>query len=74
MDKASAFDYIDYGSYDTYELAFRVIRFPINESTHECIVTNLPRDKFTPERIKKLYYARWGVESSFRKLKYTLIP
>lgn len=58
VDKASAFDYIDYGSYDTYELAFRVIRFPINESTHECIVTNLPRDKFTPERIKKLYYAR----------------
>ena len=29
VDKASTFDYIDYGSYDTYELAFRVIRFPI---------------------------------------------
>ena len=46
VDQASTFDYIDYGSYDTYELSFRIIRFPLNESTYECIVTNLPRDEF----------------------------
>ena len=72
VDQASTFDYIDYGSYDTYELAFRIIRFPLSESAYECIVTNLPRDEFPPERIKELYYARWGIESSFRKLKYTI--
>ena len=72
VDQASTFDYIEYGSHDTYELAFRIIRFPLNESTYECIVTNLPRNEFPPERIKELYYARWGIESSFRKLKYTI--
>ncbi len=72
VDRASTFDYVAYGSSDTYELAFRIIRFPLSESACECIITNLPRDEFPPERIKKLYYARWGIESSFRKLKYTI--
>ena len=72
VDQASAFDYISYGSYDTYELAFRIMRFPLKKSSFECIVTNLPRDEFPPERIKALYYARWGIESSFRQLKYTI--
>lgn len=72
VDQASAFDYIPYGSYETYELAFRIIRFPISDSSFECIVTNLPRDEFQPEQIKTLYNSRWGIESSFRKLKYTI--
>ena len=72
VDQAAAFDYIEYGSLDTYELFFRVVRFPISESTYECIVTNLPRDEFPAERIKILYHSRWGIESSFRKLKYTI--
>lgn len=72
VDQAATFDYVEYGSFDTYKLSFRVVRFPINESTYECIVTNLPRDEFPAERIKKLYYSRWGIESSFRKLKYTI--
>ncbi|MDC7291805.1 IS4 family transposase [Blautia schinkii] len=72
VDQAASFDYIEYGSYDTYELSFRIVRFPISGSTYECIVTNLPRDEFPAERIKVLYNARWGIESSFRKLKYTI--
>lgn len=72
VDKAAAFDYVEYGSLDTYELIFRVVRFPISDSTYECIVTNLSRDEFPAERIKQLYYSRWGIESSFRKLKYTI--
>lgn len=72
VDQASTFDYIDYGSTDTYELKFRIIRFPISESTYECIVTNLPHEEFTPEHIRELYNARWSIESSFRKLKYTI--
>lgn len=72
VDQAAAFDFVEYGSLDTYELSFRVVRFPISDSTYECIVTNLPRDEFPAERIKKLYYSRWGIESSFRKLKYTI--
>lgn len=72
IDQASTFDYIKYGSSDTYELSFRIVRFPISDSTYECIVTNLPRDEFPAERIKTLYNARWSIESSFRKLKYTI--
>ncbi len=72
IDQNSTFDFIEYGSYDTYELSFRIVRFPISDSTYECIVTNLPRDEFPAERIKALYNSRWGIESSFRKLKYTI--
>ncbi len=72
IDQASAFDYIKYGSYDTYKLSFRIVRFPIGDCSFECIVTNLPRDEFSAESIKTLYNARWSIESSFRKLKYTI--
>lgn len=72
VDSAASFDYVTYGSLDTYDLSFRVIRFPISDSSYECIVTNLPSDEFPPERIKLLYYARWAIEGSFRKLKYTI--
>ena len=72
IDKAASFDYIEYGSPDTYTLSFRIVRFPISDDTYECIVTNLPEDEFPIEEIKKLYYRRWGIETSFRKLKYTI--
>lgn len=72
VDKAASFDFIAYGSQDTYELSFRIVRFPLSDSSYECIVTNLPADEFPAERIKKVYAARWGIESSFRKLKYTI--
>ena len=72
VDKATSFDLMEYGSMDTYEMSFRVVRFPISDETHECIVTNLPEDEFPPERIKELYFSRWGIETSFRKLKYTV--
>lgn len=72
VDKATSFDYLVYGSPDTYDLSFRVVRFPIADDSYECIVTNLPSGEFTPERIKLLYYTRWSIEGSFRKLKYTI--
>ena len=72
VDKATSFDFIKYGSMDTCELSFRVVRFPLSDSSYECIVTNLPADEFPPERIKETYFSRWGIESSFRKLKYTI--
>ena len=72
IDQASTFDFIEYGSYETYEMEFRIVRFPISDSAYECIVTNLPEDEFPPERIKTTYFPRWGIESSFRKLKYTI--
>jgi len=72
IDKATSFDFIVYGSKDTVELSFRVVRFPLSDNTYECVVTNLPSDGFPAERIKSVYFLRWGIESSFRKLKYTI--
>lgn len=72
VDAATAFDYVAYGSQDTYNLSFRIVRFPISDDSYECIVTNLPSDEFPPEQLKLLYHARWSIEGSFRKLKYTI--
>lgn len=72
VDKATSFDFIEYGSKDTYCMTLRIVRFSIGNGSYECIVTNLPREEFPPERIRKLYFSRWGVETSFRKLKYTV--
>lgn len=72
MDQAASFDYIKYGSEDTYDLTFRIVRFPISEDTYECLVTNLPEKNFSVEKLKEIYNSRWGIESSFRKLKYTI--
>lgn len=72
VDKNATFDHLKHGSLDTYDLSFRVVRFPISETAHECIVTNLPEDRFPLEQIKLLYFTRWSVEGSFRKLKYTI--
>ena len=50
----------------------RVIRFKITEDTYETIVTSLNRFEFGIEEIKHLYHLRWGIETSFRELKYAL--
>jgi len=70
--KNISFDYLDYGSSDVFELSFRALRFHLPDGSFECVVTNLPADDFPSDKIKKLYYRRWGIETSFRDLKYTI--
>lgn len=72
VDVNASFDYLTYGSSDTYDLSFRIVRFPISEDTYECIITNLPEDEFPPQQLKLIYFSRWSIEGSFRKLKYTI--
>ena len=55
-----------------YTLKFRIVRFKISEDTYETVITNLPADNYSPEDLKKLYASRWGIETSFRDLKYTI--
>ena len=69
---ATSFDFLPYGSLDTYMIPVRVVRFPLDDGSYECLMTNLPADEFSMEDIKRLYFSRWGVETSFRKLKYTI--
>lgn len=55
-----------------YNLPFRIVRFKITDDTYETVVTNLDKHSFPAEELKKLYNMRWGIETSFRELKYTV--
>ena len=55
-----------------FKLPFRIVRFNISEYTYETVVTNLDTVAFPPSELKKLYTMRWGIETSFRELKYTV--
>lgn len=66
------FDYLDSDSRKEYSLSLRVLRFKISDDGYENIITNLPIEDFSVEEIKWLYGLRWGIETSFRELKYTL--
>ena len=50
----------------------RIVRFKITDDTYETIATSLPREQFPMAKIKKLYHMRWGIETSFRELKYAI--
>lgn len=64
----------DYMSKDNpwYEFNCRIVRFKITENTYECIITNLDKKEFPTDEIKELYNMRWGIETSFRELKYAI--
>ena len=55
-----------------YALSFRIVRFPISDTTCETIITNLNAEQYPLPEIKRLYAMRWGIETSFRDLKHTL--
>ena len=55
-----------------YELRFRIVRFKITEDTYETVLTNLDSSLYPSESLKSLYASRWGIETSFRDLKYTI--
>lgn len=70
--KKTPFDYLDLHCNKFYEMKMRVVRFQISKDSYECIITNLPQDKINSDEIKQLYAKRWGIETSFRELKYAL--
>ena len=72
LPNSSPFDYIDLHDNQYYDLNIRFVRFRISEDTYETVITNLPTDEFSPAEIKHLYNLRWGIETSFRELKYTI--
>lgn len=55
-----------------FTFAYRIVRFEIAHGVYETIATSLNRDEFPPEKIKELYHLRWGIETSFRELKYAI--
>jgi len=72
LPQNSTFDYLDKHTNIFYPITFRVVRFKIADAAYETIITNLDQDKFSPKKIKELYHLRWGIETSFRELKYAI--
>ena len=70
LARTTSFDFLD--DREFYPMNFRVVRFEISKDVYECVITNLPRRDFPPSEIKKLYNMRWGIETSFRELKYAV--
>ncbi len=72
LGAAAAFDFLEYGSDDTFTLNLRIVRFKLSSGEYELLITNLPPEKFDTEKIKDLYFSRWGIETSFRGLKHNI--
>jgi len=72
VNKDTSFDFLEYGSDGFFVLPLRVVRFKLPSGEYEALVTNLPVDDFSPDELKNLYFRRWGIETSFRHLKYTI--
>ena len=71
------FDYLDPKPRRTdpvefYELNFRIVRFKISDDVYESVITNLDANDYPAEKLKEMYALRWGIETSFRELKYTI--
>jgi len=74
---STPFDYLPAGSHKHdpiafYYLPFRIVRLKLSDSSYETVITNLDAEYFPPEELKHLYGMRWGIETSFRELKYTV--
>ncbi|MFA9398866.1 MAG: IS4 family transposase [Clostridiaceae bacterium] len=72
LPKNTTFDFLKPKDRKVFPISFRVVRFKISENNYETIITNLNSSEFPSSEIKKLYHMRWGIETSFRELKYAL--
>lgn len=55
-----------------YEMTIRFVKLELSNGEYECLITNLPEDEFSVSELRELYNMRWGIETSFRTLKYTV--
>lgn len=65
-------DPLDESGEPFYTLRFRLVRIKLPNGKPEVLVTNLNQKEFPPDELKELYKMRWGIETSFRELKYTV--
>ena len=77
VPSSSTFDFLpDKSKYadppSFFHLVFRLVRIEVMPDKYEVLITNLPTDSFSPSKLKYFYSLRWGIETSFRSLKYTI--
>lgn len=55
---------------DITPVTLRFVRFPLTKDSYEILVTNLSAEEFSAEELKEIYNMRWGIETSYKELKY----
>jgi hypothetical protein len=68
----TTFDFLDKDENQFYPITLRAVCFILSDGSYNAVITNLPEEDFTTEEIKRIYSQRWGIETSFRKLKHTI--
>ena len=66
------FDFLGTESTAFYEFSARIVRLTLKDGRTQLLITNLDAEQFPPSALRELYARRWGIETSFRKLKYTV--
>lgn len=64
------YDYVPIGSKKIDQFHARLVKFTLSSGNTEYLLTNLPIKDFTLSDLKELYRLRWGIETSYRYLKY----
>lgn len=54
------------------KLSFRLVKVALPNGKSEYLITDLPTENFSSDVLEKLYKLRWGIETSFRVLKYNV--
>lgn len=63
----------DIGEIPFHEISFRAVRIRLGDDAgepFEVLLTDLGEREFPVRELKEIYHLRWGVETSFRELKY----
>lgn len=66
------FDCLEPDSTELYDFSARLVRISLKDGGSETLITNLDQSQFPPAVLRSLYARRWGIETSFRQLKYTV--
>lgn len=54
------------------ETIVRFVKIPLNTGETEYIITNIPKEKITKEKMKEIYGSRWEIEKGYDNLKNKL--
>ena len=66
------FDFPNTESMAFYEFSARIVRLTLKDGRTQLLITNLDAEQFPLSALRELYARRWGIETSFRELKYTV--
>lgn len=72
LPNSVTFDALEPEGTDLYHFSARLVRVRLADGSVETLITNLEPEQFPLAVLKQLYARRWGIETSFRQLKYTV--